>query len=68
MRKEDAHVGMRVVFGRTDGERTLGQIVKLNPARAKVEALVQREGREAGTIWNVPYALMRPAEDGAPAS
>lgn len=56
---------MLVVFGRPDGEQTLGKIVAVNRARAKVRALERREGREAGTIWNVPYELMEPADDTA---
>ena len=69
MERDQAHVLMRVVFGRVDDEQTLGQIVKLNPARAKIRSLERREGREAGTIWNVPYELMEPADDTeAPAS
>lgn len=63
MNQADAHVGMRVVFGRTDGEQTLGKVVRLSRARAKVKLLEQREGREAGTIWNVPYELMEPTDD-----
>lgn len=68
MKREDAIVGMLVVLGKPDQEQTLGKIVKINPARAKVETLEEREGREVGTIWNVPYHLMKPAEDEAPAS
>ena len=63
MEREQAHVGMRVVFGKPGGEQTLGRIVKLNPARAKVEMLEARGGRPAGTRFNVPYELLEPAED-----
>lgn len=68
MDREQAHVGMLVVFGHPYGEQTLGKLVAANRARAKVEALERRAGREAGTIWNVPYHLMQPAEDEAPAT
>ena len=62
MNKQDAHVGMVVVFGR-DNELTRGNIMKLNPTRARVEALEQRGKHPSGTLFNVPYALMRSAED-----
>jgi hypothetical protein len=69
MEREQAHVGMRVVFGRADAEQTLGRIIKINPARAKVESLEPRAGRPAGTRFNVPYDLLMPADDEqAPAS
>lgn len=68
MKRDEAHVGMRVAFGRTDAEQSLGRIVKINPARAKVEAMEDRDGRPAGTIWNVPYHLMETADEQAPAT
>ena len=58
----DAHVGMVVVFGR-DGQQTRGRIVILNPTRARVKSLEQRGEHPAGTLFNVPCALMRSAED-----
>lgn len=69
MRREYAHVGMQVVFGRPDIEQTLGRIIVVNPTRAKVETLQARAGRPVGTRFNVPYELMQPADDTeAPAS
>lgn len=62
MTRDEATIGMRVIFGR-DGEETLGKIVKLHPARAKVVVLKETSGRATGTRWNVPYHLMRSAED-----
>lgn len=61
-------VGQRVIFGRPNGERTLGEIVKMNPSKAKVKTL---EGRGAlpnlvGVVWGVPYSLMTPVETDAP--
>lgn len=63
MKREQAHVGMLVVFGMPDEEQTIAKIVVVNPVRAKVEALEPRAGRPAGTRFNVPFHLMRPAED-----
>jgi hypothetical protein len=57
---------MKVYFGRSRGEQTLGKITKLNPTKAKVETLETRgHNRPIGQLWNVPYDLMRPAEEGA---
>ena len=52
--------GDRVMFGRTHGEQTLGEIVKVNRTRVHVRQL---EGRgiyrnyPAGTVWVVPFRL-----------
>lgn len=56
----DYKVGERVLFGRDNGEKTLGEVVKVNRAKLKVKQL---EGRgtfrsyPAGTIWTVPPSL-----------
>jgi len=63
MKREQAHVWMLVVFGMPGEEQTLGQIVVVNPVRAKVEAMEPRAGRPVGTRFNAPYHLMRPADD-----
>lgn len=69
MTNAEAQVGMLVRFGDADGEQTLGRVLKLNPARAKIEALQPRNGRAAETKWNVPYPLIQSADNGqAPAS
>lgn len=63
MKIQDAQVGMQVMFGRPNGEQTLGEIVKINPTKAKVKALASRgngRGSDVGTIWTVPYSLMTP--------
>jgi hypothetical protein len=62
MNRQHAHVGMLVVFGR-DGDKTRGRIIKLNSTRAKVESLEQRGEHPSGKLFNVPYSLMRSAED-----
>jgi hypothetical protein len=63
MQREQAHVGMLVVFGKPGEEQTIANIIVVNPVRAKVETLEARGGRPAGTRFNVPYALIRPAEE-----
>ena len=63
MERVQAHIGMLVVFGMPGEEQTSAKIVVVNPARAKVEVLEARAGRPAGTRFNVPYSLMRPADD-----
>ncbi len=62
MNKQDAHVGMVVVFGR-DNELTRGRIVMMNATRARVESLEQRGNQPSGSRFNVPYFLMRSVED-----
>lgn len=66
MKREQAHVGMLVVIGKPGEEQTLGKIVVVNPTRAKVETLEARAGRPAGMRFNVPYHLIRPAENQQP--
>lgn len=61
--------GMRVYFGRPNGEQTLGEVVKVNPSKAKVKILENRgqvRNSPIGTIWTVPYSMMRPADGVAP--
>lgn len=64
MNHGDGRVGMRVYFGRANGEKTLGEIIKINPKKFKVKQLEtrgSRKVREAGTIWTVPPVLCTPA-------
>lgn len=58
MQREQCKVGMEVTFGRTDGEKTRGIVLKCNPKRAKIKQLGQRLSHGEGTIWNVPYSLI----------
>lgn len=61
MKMHECQVGMTVMFGRANGEQTLGEVVKMNPTKAKVKALCNRgngRGSEVGSVWNVPYSLM----------
>jgi len=61
MRKEDCRTNMPVVFGRPNGEKTRGVVIKLNPKKAKVKITEDRGRRsEAGAVWGVPYSMMEP--------
>jgi len=50
-------IGDRVLFGRTRGEKTLGEVVKVNPSRLKIKQLEARGGHPIGTEWAVPERL-----------
>lgn len=57
-------VGQRVYFGRSRGEQTLGEIIKINPRKCKVKQLESRgtlKNHRVGTIWTVPFSLLRDA-------
>jgi len=61
MNRNGFSIGDKVMFGRRNGEQTLGEIVKLNPKRAKVRQLEARGVRKAhnvGAVWGVPYSLL----------
>jgi hypothetical protein len=56
-------VGDRVLFGRTHGEKTLGEVVKVNPKKLKVKQLESRgtmRDYPVGTLWAVPLTLVFP--------
>lgn len=67
MLRSEGRVGMRVYFGRRHGEKTLGEIVKVNPKNFKVKTLESR-GRHrsyrVGSVWTVPPSLCSPASEG----
>jgi hypothetical protein len=60
MKHNEGTIGMRVYFGRGKGQKTLGEIVKINPKKFKVKTLEHR-GRsnrnKVGDVWNVPASL-----------
>ena len=56
MKITDGIPGMKVLFGRDNGEKTLGEIVKVNPTTFKVKQLEARGSQKThtvGTIWKV---------------
>ena len=62
MKKEDGRIGMKVYFGRRNGEQTLGEIVKINTKKFKVATLESRgvkKSHRVGGIWTVPPSLCR---------
>jgi hypothetical protein len=64
MNKADCKVGMKVFFGRERGQKTLGEIVKVNRTRAKVRTLEVRGHRaaaKAGEVWTVPFSMLTEA-------
>lgn len=60
MKREDAKLGMTVVFGRENGEQTEGVIIKINFKTAKVRTTEARGHRDAGRPWNVAWSLCHP--------
>jgi len=57
--------GDKVIFGRRNGEQTLGEVVKVNPRSLKIRQLEGRgtlKDHSVGTLWNVAKPLARLAE------
>ena len=54
----EARVGQRVLFGRENGEKTLGEIVKVNAKCAKIKQIEERGNHSVGTVWRVPYQFL----------
>jgi hypothetical protein len=66
MEQTEAKVGMRVYFGRSHGEQTLGEIVKVNRAKLKIKQLESRgtmKSYPVGTVWTVPASLCSIVQD-----
>ena len=60
----DFQVGDKVIFGRGNGEQTLGTVVKVNRVKLKVrqdESRGTMKSYPVGTIWTVPPSLLRKA-------
>lgn len=63
MLMSEIKVGDRILFGRPNGEKTLGKVVKKNRKTVKVETLEARGSRTAtGAVWRVPPSLCVPAD------
>ena len=58
MNRWQVKAGMKVLFGRANGEKTLGVVVKCNPSKAKVMTLEPRGQTAPGAHWNVPYNMI----------
>ena len=53
-------VGTRVLFGRDNGEQTLGEIVSIGSSRYKIRQLEPRGSMRdyvVGSLWNIPFRL-----------
>jgi hypothetical protein len=64
----DIKKGDTVYFGRSFGEKTLGEVVKVNRVKVKVKQLESRgtfKSHPVGTIWTVPVSLLS-KHDGTP--
>jgi len=64
------NVGDRVYFGRTNGEKSLGEVVKVNLKSLKVKLLEERGSRRSyavGGTWRVPPSLCTLADGDCPA-
>jgi len=60
MRREDAKLGMTVVFGRENGEQTEGVIIKINFKTAKIRPNAPRGYKDTIRPWNVAWSLCHP--------
>lgn len=61
MLRENCKIGMKVIFGRPNGEKTIGEVVKIGPKKAKVKTLEARGyffRKNSGVKWSVPFGLM----------
>jgi hypothetical protein len=62
--------GQKGYFGRRKGEKTYGEIVKVNRKTLKVKQLEARgtqKSHEVGTVWTVPKTLWTSEGNGRPA-
>lgn len=60
MNKNDCRIGMEVTFGKANGDKTKGKVVKLNRTTAGVRTEEDRGRTTAGTVWRVSYNLLSP--------
>mgnify|MGYP001599170140 CR=1 FL=1 len=58
--------GMKVIFGRGKGEKTLGEVISFTEKNAKIRQTEARGVHTAGHIWNVARTLIQPAGNREP--
>ena len=58
MLMQDCKIGMRVIFGKENGQQTTGIVVKINGKKAKIRTDANRGKFPAGSIWSVPYSML----------
>lgn len=66
MTTSDFKVGDKVMFGRGQGEQTLGEVVKVNRKKLKVKQLESRGTQRnyaVGSVWTVPPSLCSKMDD-----
>lgn len=66
----EARVGDKGYFGRGRGEKTYGEVTKVNRKTLKVKQLEARGTHKAhavGTVWTVAKSLWTPEDNGRPA-
>lgn len=69
MNINECYVGQKVYFGRNNGEKTLGEVVKVNRKKVKIKQLESRGTQRSypvGTVWTVPPTLCTPANGSKP--
>lgn len=57
MLKAECRVGMVVEM---IDQNIKGVVIKVNPKRARIRTIDKMKGWSPGTIWNCPYAIIRP--------
>lgn len=53
-----ALVNTQILFGRPNGEKTKGTLLKVNVSKCKVRQDEERGGHRVGTTWTVPFELI----------
>jgi len=53
-------VGQRVIFGRSNGEKTVGTVLKINAKSIKIKQEEARGGYAVGTEWRVHPNCVKP--------
>jgi hypothetical protein len=69
MEKNELKIGQKVFFGRPNGEKTLGTVVKVNRKKCKIRQEEQRgqyKDHRIGSVWTVPFSLIFPVDEGRP--
>lgn len=61
MLRHECRVGTLIIFGHPNGEKTVGEVTKCNPRKAKVQPIQSRGG--GFNVWTVPYEAMQEATE-----
>lgn len=62
----ELEVGKVVFFGRPEGEKTKGEIIKVNQRTVKIKQLEARGTLQAGAVWNVDKSMVYEVRSGVP--